>query len=444
MDEFKTNFPPEVFSRAVDENQADGLNLKEARKRIYEASSRGKKRALKQARKTLQIQQSVTNFAAEPPASARPVSIKEDHQDCYEANDIPEDNRFDAELDVVDHYAALQSTLTLPNATYNGSRSQYPPPNDSLSEQCRSKSSNYTNDTRINNARVVGDHGGQIRPARIPSIVSEQSEGEYVNPRSQWKSSSAQDRAQAYRDLLPAQTQTSIWDDITFSNPDKQREHATRVSQLLAGQFSKRSERGSEWLPMNPNPFQAELDEANSRKSRLSSVRKPRTEHSSSGRSESKRKYSESQNPGYSKAALDLANALATKRKPVPAHISSKPRSRSSVAGGSNSSPSNRSQDSHNSWASSSYSTDASTVHSLRDSERRSSNASKRLPDSGRFRDRPSTGTPNPRRPVSNNNIRSTQWGDSYDVDDAQVELDRLRDELRRAESRGKGKRRDD
>ena len=285
----------------------------------------------------------------------------------------------------------------------------------------------------------------RLGPARVPSVVSEQSEGEYVNPRAQWKTLSAQDHAQAYRDCLPAQSQTSIWDDVAFSNPDKQREHATRVSQLLAGQFSKRSERGSEWLPMNPNPFQAELDEADSRKSRSSSVRKPRTEHSSSERSESKRKYSESQNPGYSKAALDLANALATKRKPGPAHISSTPRSRSSAAGGPSCSLSNRSQDSQKQLGRPPHTAPMRLLYTHL--ETLSAAAAMPVSDYQIVDDFEIDRLPARRTqvgPASNNNTNRTQWGDSYDVDDAQVELDRLRDELRRAESRRKGKRRDD
>ena len=189
-------------------------------------------------------------------------------QECIEDGDDINQDRYDAELDIVDHYAALKSTLNIPPRTDSLPKHNTPYGQSSSPNAYQSRSSIYTNNTYRNNDRVVG----QSQAVRPPSKVSERSEpqDEYVNPRVNWNRQSCQEPATSYQDIFSppppttartvphiARSGESIWDDAPLSGVSSSGLGSSGPPNVVRGIFEtlspggkQQSKRASEWTPM--------------------------------------------------------------------------------------------------------------------------------------------------------------------------------------------------
>ena len=412
----ETGGRPQTFEDALQQNIVDGSELKDARKKIFHH-----RHAEKKSRRASTMDDSGSSTAAESPDHQRPVSAT---QERIENGDDINQDRYDAELDIVDHYAALKSTLTVPPRSDSLRHRNSPYGQRSSSNAYQSQSSVYTNNTYRNNDRVVG----QSQAARPPSKVSEQSEplDEYINPRANWNRQSSQEHATSYQDILSSPPPTtartvpqtarsgeSIWDDAPLSGVSSPglsspglRSVARGIFETLSPNVKHQSKRASEWTPMPDLDSHArDLNDNGYRTSRHTPMNY----------------YVEDELPNSATIRHSQPSSISTKRGGAPSNLNAdiaaeyneKPpaaafrKSTSSLASTtSNSTGSWAGSGTHLSTGSSTsvssrYSTSAaSSVSSMKPTpERRSS---KLMPDFGRFKDRPSTGTPAPDTAGSN------------------------------------------
>lgn len=419
VDHFMENFMawgrPESFQAALNQNIKDGEELKDARKNIYHDRQQSRRA------------EATDGTAVEAPNRPRSISSM---QERPEDGDDLEEDRYDAELEVVDHYAALKSTLSLPVRTDSLPQGNHPYGQTNPANAYQSQSSVYTNNTQRNNARVAG----QSQAARPPSNVSEKSEpqDEYVNPRADWNRPSSQEQATSYQDILSppppttartvpqtARSAKSIWDDAPLSGISSQglsspgmsspgiRNVARGIFETLNSGGQHQPKRASVWTPMPELDSHArELNAVNDNGYRTSTIQTP-VDY-----------YSDIKRPRSATTRHSQPESIAKKRGRAPSGLHAgiaqefeKPSKtafrKSTVSLASDTSNSTGSwADSARSRArsttslSSRYSTSAaSSVSSMKPMPDR---MSKMMPDFGRFKDRPNTGTPVPDTVKSN------------------------------------------
>ena len=243
LEQLKTYQTDFEYYQAMEKNKADGLALKERLKKIYYDTPRGRKRAEKKLRMAGGTEESASTTAVGSSPYPRPVSgMQEQAEDGNYYDQDVTDAHYDAELEVVDHYAALKSTLDVPMTA----------------------ASRYSNNTVRNNERVIG----QSRASRVPSVAPEKSEqGEYINPRAFWKrDSTAEKNAKSYQNILSsppatarsapntARTGVSEWEDVPISSASTVespgiKSVARGIFDVLSGD-KHRSKRASEWTPV--------------------------------------------------------------------------------------------------------------------------------------------------------------------------------------------------
>ena len=412
----ETGGRPQSYDAALQQNIVDGLELKDARKRMYRDRHTHKK-----SRRTSTIDDSGSSTDMGQPE--RQCSTSGMQERIEDGDDINQD-RYDAELDIVDHYAALKSTLSISPKTHSLPKHNSPYGQSSSPNAYQSRSSVYTNNTYRNNDRVVG----QSQAVRPPSKISEKSEpqDEYVNPRANWNRTSSQEHATSYQGIpspLPpttartvpqtARSGESIWDDAPLSGVSSLGLGSSGPPNVVRGIFETlspggkhQSKRASEWTPMpDLDTHTRELNENGYRTSRQTPVDY----------------YADIERPNSASIRHSQPDSIAMKRGRAPSKLDAdvaQERKKPSDTAFRRSTLSLASDTSNStgSWAgsgtrirtgsttsfSSRYSTSAaSSVSSMKPTpERRSS---KRMPDLGRFKDRPSTGTPVP-------STASTNW----------------------------------
>ena len=422
MLEFREWTPSHIYGPAVIRNEVEGLDLKDAKKKIYYETRRAKKRAERRSRMADTAEDSDSSTAVESPERLRPISgLQERIEDGDDLGEDATGGQHDAELDIVDHYAALKSTLSLPVQTDSLPKGKSPYGQNKPADVYQSQSSVYTNNTFRNNDRVIG----QSRASRVPSKVSEifEPQDEYVNPRANWNRQSSAKQAGSDENIVSlapttartvpqtARSGNSIWDDAPLSgvsSPGVRSVARGIVEQMLDSGENHQSKRASEWTAMpDLDSHTRDLNDngVNSSGYRTSTVPKTPIDF-----------YSDVKRPESTPPRHSQPESIAKKRGRAPSQLDAQiakafEKPANTAFRTSRTSFASDTSNSTGSWAdsarsraesvSSRYSTSAaSSVSSMKPMpERRTSNL---MPDFGRFKDRPSTGTPVPGTAKSN------------------------------------------